>query len=358
MANSDARYDNDVLSSSSEISITSEVSEDELDLSSCEDEDYREEIGGKATAVLDSKSEVSRGLDMFAVGLQLHGHACLISDFHEDYYTGLPEEAQLQPVVDCTKLPDGFYPAADQCDAYIHCKNGQRIEELCPDGKVFKIPKYKKEFKTLRCVFPFGVDCSKRPNLQPPQGNEGCPRLWGLYPVTKDCEKFRYCVHGTPLIQNCPHDLVFNPKTGVCDYPDNVLGCSDIIELVCPDPSLSELPGFYTLHPHPSDCKKFYFCTAGNPRLAMCEYDYAFDPASRVNFNAISDLGDECKPGNQNLGDEDYYTGLQAAKNPRIVHVVNRTVVNQDVDLESLMRCNIEEADERMFVHVQHAAEL
>jgi hypothetical protein len=33
-------------------------------------------------------------------------------------------------------------------------------------------------------------------------------------------------------------------------------------------------------------------------------------------------------------------------------------VANQDVDLESLMPCNIEEADERMFVHVQHAAEL
>ncbi|KAG1701738.1 Solute carrier family 35 member B1 [Nymphon striatum] len=40
MASSDARYDSDTLSSSSEISITSEVSEDGLDLSSCEDEDY------------------------------------------------------------------------------------------------------------------------------------------------------------------------------------------------------------------------------------------------------------------------------------------------------------------------------
>ena len=33
-------------------------------------------------------------------------------------------------------------------------------------------------------------------------------------------------------------------------------------------------------------------------------------------------------------------------------------VANQDVDLDSLTSCNIEEADERMFVHVQHAAEL
>ncbi len=33
-------------------------------------------------------------------------------------------------------------------------------------------------------------------------------------------------------------------------------------------------------------------------------------------------------------------------------------VANQNVDLRSLMPCNIEEADESMFVHVQHAAAL
>ena len=35
----------------------------------------------------------------------------------------------------------------------------------------------------------------------------------------------------------------------------------------------------------------------------------------------------------------------------------DKAVANKDVDLQSLMPCNIEEADERMFVHVQHAAE-
>ncbi|KAG1695582.1 Protein obstructor-E [Nymphon striatum] len=165
-------------------------------------------------------------------------------------------EAQIQPEVDCSKLPDGFYPAEDQCDAYIHCKNGEPIEELCPDGKVFKIPKYKKEFKTLRCVFPFGVDCSERPNLQTPKGTGDCPRLWGLYPVTGDCEKFKYCVHGTPLIQSCPHDLAFNPVTGTCDYPDNVPDCSDVIDFECPVPDTFNLLGFYSRFPHPTECTK------------------------------------------------------------------------------------------------------
>ena len=36
----------------------------------------------------------------------------------------------------------------------------------------------------------------------------------------------------------------------------------------------------------------------------------------------------------------------------------DKAVANQDVDLLLLMPCNIEEEDERMFVHVQHAAEL
>ena len=35
----------------------------------------------------------------------------------------------------------------------------------------------------------------------------------------------------------------------------------------------------------------------------------------------------------------------------------DRAVANKDIDLKLLMPCNIEEADERMFVHVKHAAE-
>ena len=39
-------------------------------------------------------------------------------------------------------------------------------------------------------------------------------------------------------------------------------------------------------------------------------------------------------------------------------YLVDMAVANQYVDLESLMACNIEKVDERMFAHFQHSAEL
>lgn len=42
------------------------------------------------------------------------------------------------------------------------------------------------------------------------------------------CDKFYYCVDGMFNMITCPAGLVFNPKTGICTWPDEAhkQGCS------------------------------------------------------------------------------------------------------------------------------------
>lgn len=46
-----------------------------------------------------------------------------------------------------------------------------------------------------------------------------------LLPFPGDCNKFLQCDHGVPWTHTCPPTLVFNPKTGLCDYLANVPSC-------------------------------------------------------------------------------------------------------------------------------------
>jgi len=46
-------------------------------------------------------------------------------------------------------------------------------------------------------------------------------------PVQTDCTKFYQCSDGVVEIQKCADGTVFNPKTSVCDWPDNVPECNE-----------------------------------------------------------------------------------------------------------------------------------
>lgn len=63
-----------------------------------------------------------------------------------------------------------------------------------------------------------------------PKPSANCPRLHGYF-GHKDmnvCDKFYYCVDGQFNMITCPAGLVFNPKTGICTWPDEAqkVGCS------------------------------------------------------------------------------------------------------------------------------------
>lgn len=83
----------------------------------------------------------------------------------------------------------------------------------------------------------------------------------------------------------CPSGLVFNPKTGICTWPDEAQkkGCSseELFKFTCP--KVDE--GVGATHPRyadPEDCQFFYVCINGlEPRRNGCKLGQAFDDVSK-----------------------------------------------------------------------------
>lgn len=73
-------------------------------------------------------------------------------------------------------------------------------------------------------------------STETPKPTLNCPRLNGYF-GHKDknvCDKFYYCVDGKYNMITCPAGLVFNPKTGICTWPDEAqkVGCSSEGEFI------------------------------------------------------------------------------------------------------------------------------
>ncbi|GFU97803.1 chondroitin proteoglycan 2 [Trichonephila clavipes] len=49
--------------------------------------------------------------------------------------------------------------------------------------------------------------------------NFTCPTRFGIYPDSKNCNKFYHCSHWTEYHKTCPSNLHFNPGLQVCDWP-------------------------------------------------------------------------------------------------------------------------------------------
>lgn len=69
-----------------------------------------------------------------------------------------------------------------------------------------------------------------------PKPSLNCPRQNGYF-GHKDanvCDTFYYCVDGMFNMITCPGGLVFNPKTGICTWPDEAQkkGCSSEGEFI------------------------------------------------------------------------------------------------------------------------------
>jgi len=181
--------------------------------------------------------------------------------------------------------PNGFFADAYQCDKYYQCIDGKVKEKLCADGLVFIDAGPKVE----KCEFKFAVDCTDRPELQPPQPSMNCPRKNGYYPDANEkiCNKFYYCVDGSFNTITCPEGLVFSNKTGTCAWPDvaQKKHCSsgEIFEFDCPARE-GELQAGQMQHPRfadPKDCQYFYVCIDGKtPRRSGCSRGEVFNEAS------------------------------------------------------------------------------
>ncbi|XP_053694893.1 protein obstructor-E [Sabethes cyaneus] len=178
--------------------------------------------------------------------------------------------------------PNGFFADAEQCDKYYACREGHIEEKLCPDGMVFNDYDLEQE----KCDLPFNIDCSKRPKFQTPIPSQHCPRQNGYFAGEGgSCDKFYYCVEGKFNMITCPAGLVFNPRTGICTWPDEAakVGCSseELFKFTCP--KVNET--FAVSHPRyadPEDCQFFYVCINGEtPRRNGCKLGQVFDDTAK-----------------------------------------------------------------------------
>lgn len=118
-----------------------------------------------------------------------------------------------------------------------------------------------------------------------PRPTQNCPRLNGYFGHKNDCSKFFYCVDGQFNMITCPSGLVFNPKTGICTWPDEAQkkGCSseELFKFTCP--KVDE--GVAATHPRyadPEDCQFFYVCINGlEPRRNGCKLGQAFNDVTK-----------------------------------------------------------------------------
>ncbi|GAB0099442.1 uncharacterized protein DMENIID0001_153000 [Sergentomyia squamirostris] len=180
---------------------------------------------------------------------------------------------------DQCREPYGFFADARQCDKYYECIDGAITEKLCADGMVFNDYSSDQE----KCELPMNIDCSYRPKLQTPKPSLHCPRQHGYFAHEEKgvCDKFYYCVDGKFTMITCPAGLIFNPKTGVCTWPDEAqkVGCSseDVYQFACPIVTESTA----LTHPRyadPDDCQYFYVCINGKiPRRNSCKIGQVFD---------------------------------------------------------------------------------
>ncbi|XP_063593487.1 uncharacterized protein LOC134770492 [Penaeus indicus] len=193
--------------------------------------------------------------------------------------------ARAQQLVSDCPSPDGYFADSVQCDKYYDCQDNVLTEKLCPDGMAFNDLNPRIE----KCDFTFQVDCAGRPELQPAQPTEVCPRQNGYFPHPdpKICNKFYYCAAGSGSLITCPDGLVFSLKTGNCVWPDAAgrSGCAstNVLNFTCPTSGFDIQRDAHPRFPDPDDCQYFYVCINGkDPRRNGCAFGQVFNSVTKA----------------------------------------------------------------------------
>ncbi|KAJ8718588.1 hypothetical protein PYW08_002825 [Mythimna loreyi] len=174
-----------------------------------------------------------------------------------------PSEA---PAICAADDSDGILVAHENCNQFYKCSEGKPVVLTCPPNLLFNPNKD-------QCDWPFNVDCGDRviPDPEsadsdsseiPPPGDdvvvptrppgtcncnpEEAPSICaaedsdGILVAHQNCNQFYKCDHGKPVVLYCFGDLLYNPYTEQCDWPENV-DCGD---RVIPDPeNIASTPG-------------------------------------------------------------------------------------------------------------------
>ncbi|XP_071520133.1 protein obstructor-E isoform X4 [Panulirus ornatus] len=221
--------------------------------------------------------------------------------------TGLAQETAGDFVYDDFICPEenGFFAHANQCDAYWSCVDGVPQFRLCGNGLVFD----NSNNSTLEhCNYPFTVDCTGRPNLEPPISTPHCPNLYGIFSDNDDCAVFWSCWDGEASKYACAPGLAYDRVSRVCNWMDNVPECKAQRDLLQQDfncPAAGELVavGSFSRHAHPDDCRQYFVCFDGTAREYGCPIGSVF------HIGKQEGLG-QCADPEEVPGCEDYYGDL------------------------------------------------
>ncbi|RXG54220.1 hypothetical protein Avbf_11173 [Armadillidium vulgare] len=127
----------------------------------------------------------------------------------------------------------GFFADPDPtiCDIFYTCKNGRHTKTPCSPGLHF-------DEKTGTCAWPNIANrtgCGKKKQasvngffcpVEEVLNDQGMTIPHPSYPNEVDCQKFYVCLNGqTPQEAACNLGQVFNERTMLCDYPENVAEC-------------------------------------------------------------------------------------------------------------------------------------
>nr|AAR06265.1 peritrophic membrane chitin binding protein 1 [Trichoplusia ni] len=274
---------------------------------------------------------------------------------------------------------EGVLIAHENCNQYYICNFGRPIGFLCP-GQLLYNP-------YLRvCDYPLNVDCGDRVVPEPenncpscnggdgvdiddvPLQGEGNNNVGGgncnpseapaicaandsndVLVAHENCNQYYICLGGKPIARPCPGNLLFNPISDQCDWPEKV-NCGD---RVIPDPDNdnsgndnggsdnggsdnggsdnggndaigggncdpSEAPAICAadgsndvLVAH-ENCNKYYICLGGKPIARPCPGNLLFNPNSdQCDWPQNVDCGDRVIPdpdddnsGNDNGGSD------------------------------------------------------
>ncbi|XP_071520132.1 protein obstructor-E isoform X3 [Panulirus ornatus] len=200
----------------------------------------------------------------------------------------------------------GHYPHERSCDKYYTCEAGVATLKTCGNGLAFDASD--PEFLRENCDYSHNVDCTGRPDLEPPISTPHCPNLYGIFSDNDDCAVFWSCWDGEASKYACAPGLAYDRVSRVCNWMDNVPECKAQRDLLQQDfncPAAGELVavGSFSRHAHPDDCRQYFVCFDGTAREYGCPIGSVF------HIGKQEGLG-QCADPEEVPGCEDYYGDL------------------------------------------------
>ncbi|CAG4943345.1 unnamed protein product [Parnassius apollo] len=231
------------------------------------------------------------------------------------------------PTICAADGSEGILVAHENCNQFYICSNGLPVVQSCPVNLLYNP-------YTEQCDWPANVQCGDRvipedcgngdsgsdggeneggdsgsesgdsdnnntcncnprkaPSICAVEGSEG------VLVAHENCNQFYTCSNGLPVVQNCPVNLLYNPYTERCDWPDKVDCGNRIIsdnekenndaEDIKPEsgnsdpskaPAICATEGSDGVLIAHEICNQFYKCYEGIPVVFNCSPNLLYNP--------------------------------------------------------------------------------